>query len=143
MPRKLVVLCLVAVTAAGPWLCCCSASQFAGPRTATATESAPPDADVCPHCRHAAPRPAGKSEPAPSCAAAVPLPGRCPATAAAGERAADAVGANALHPLSDLLPAAFAADALAAGTLPADTTAAESPHRPTRERLALLHILRC
>jgi hypothetical protein len=148
MLRKLVVLCLVAVTAAGPWLCCCSAAQFAGRHTAdsapAAAVAAPPPAGVCPHCRHSAPRPAGKSEPAP--APATPRPCPCqderPAMAPAAERAADGVAASALDPSSDLPPVVLAADALTT-TPRVDSATAHTPQWPPRERLTLLHILRC
>jgi hypothetical protein len=143
MFRLGVVICLISVTAAGPWTCCCTATRLAV-RLFTSRASEPasrPSAPPC-CCHHEQ-----ADETAPSCPTCPDQPHQpgapsCPCKQAAGDPATFAAApeptnGDPLQPALDLLPASLA-DAV--------EIAFVSPSLPfwtSGDLIRLCHHLRC
>jgi hypothetical protein len=141
--RVVLAIYLTLATAAGPWLCCCSANRLAA-LAAAARAPVPSPKPACCHC-HGTPAP----KPTPSTPARPPLPS-CPCGEGRPTAAVLVHSGTALLPQTDLKPAYVMAPALGAsgpgligGGELLQAGNAVWPFATARDLLHARHILRC
>ncbi len=144
MLRRGVVICLIGVLAAGPWVCCCTAARLSSCLTASpaAVPGPPAQPDLPPCCQHERTTPAT----CPCCPAPDQQPQGpgCPCkhdtdrtTLATAPAAAKTVEAQ----LAPLVPAALSCRAV--GPAVAPTPCLALPFWTSGDLLCRCHLLRC